>query len=481
MANFETQLNSRIIRDGRAALQIVLNFGITLDDFRSSEGKGMYQHLLAYYNDKASGGSIPGVHAASILFPNFELCDDPGMATHKLCEELRRQRKVLEAREVASRLAEECERDPMKALSECQSRAQALLALDASQNTDVMYDRSFDDILFEYEQIEAGIDLSKMSWPWPALQGETMGIQDEDYIVFYGRPKSKKSWVLSYLIAWAHEQQKNVLVYTKEMTPKNIYKRVSACLAHIPYREFRKGKLAPADRANLFALREYAQELKHSRNFVCLSGQDVQAGGDTIPWLRSKVEKYKPDIMFVDGLYLLSSTDVRKNASREERMTTVSRGFRQLILDTHVPGVATLQANRKAAGHSNAELDEIAYSDAIGQDATIAARVIAENRPVKIVEDGEEREVTNTIALVFGGSREFEMHGLRIGGEPAVDFREKGLLSEKEITKAKERDVAGEEADNAANMKKPKRTPVPATANKKAQDALLDKQVSNIP
>lgn len=464
MANFETQLNSRIIRGGREALQLIMSFGITLDDFRSSEGKGMFQHLLAYYNDPASSGSIPGVNAATVLFPNFELCDDPSMATEKLCEELRRNRQVLEAREVASILAEAAERDPMQALAQAASRAQALMALNASKNTDIPFDSAMVEIMFEYEQIEAGINLSKMAWPWDLLQDETGGIQEDDYIVLYGRPKSKKSWVLAYLIARAFEQCKNILVYTKEMTPKNILKRVAACLAQLPYRELRRGKLSMEEKQGLISLQEHAIAMRSATNFICLSAKDVSGGGDTIPWLRSKVEKYEPDITFVDGLYLMSDHDGRKNKAGHEKMTSISRAFREMILATKTPGVATLQANRKAAGHSNAELDEIAFSDAIGQDATIAARVIAE-------------KTTPTIALVFGGSREFEMHGLRIGGVPAVDFTEKGPLTEKDINKAREGDSNDSEPEKKSAITKPRREP----AQKKEEESkLLERQLNSL-
>ena len=472
MANFETQINSRIIRDGKAALAAILNFGIMLDDFRSSEGKGMFQHLLAYYNDAGSSGSIPGMNAAQILFPNFEICDDASMSTEKLCEELRRQRQVLEIREVAAKLAEGADRDPMRALGEFMSAAQTLMALNASRGTDVPFAAAFDNILFEYEQVEAGVNMSKMTWPWQLLQDETGGVQPDDYIVFYGRPKSKKSWVLAFLIAHAYLTGKSVLLYTKEMTPHNILKRIAACLAFLPYRELRRGKLSEYDRAGLFSMREQIQAMQHSQNFVCLSGKDVPGGGDTVPWLRSKVEKYGPSVVFVDGLYLMSDSDTRKNKASHERMTSVSRAFRQMILDTGVPGIATMQANRKAAAHQNAELDEIAFSDAIGQDATVLCRVIAE----KVKDPMKDPE---TIALVLGGSREFALDGLRIGGDCARDFTEKGTLTETEIKKAKERDASGDEAiQNREDAVKPRREPVPANKNPKT---LLDEQLNNMP
>jgi replicative DNA helicase len=311
-----------------------------------------------------------------------------------------------------------------------------------------------------------------MSWPWATIQAETMGVSEEDYIVFYGRPKSKKSWVLAKIIAHAYECGKNVLIYTKEMTPKNIMRRVAACLAEVPYSELRRGKLTANDKEMFYSLLRRVHEMRMSQNFTCLSAKDVPAGGDTVPWLRSKIERHGPDIVFVDGLYLMSDADTRKNKASHEKMTSISRAFRQMILDTRTPGIATMQANRKAAGHANAELDEIAFSDAIGQDATILCRVIAE----KVKDPKKEPE---TIALVMGGCREINLDGLRIGGDCARDFNEKGLLTENEINKAKEKDVSGDEvADKKAkeSMSKPRREPAP----KQVQQGLLDQQLNNM-
>ena len=466
MANFELQLTSRLLREGKQALAQVLDFGITLEDYRTHEGKAMFQHLLAYYNDASLAGSLPGVNSAKHIFPTFELCDDASMATEKLCEELRKNRQIIEGREVASRLAELIELHPQQAMSEAQGRLIQLMALGTSRKTDIPFEDAFEEILFDYEMREAGVDTSKCSFPWESLQRETMGLQEDDYIVYYGRPKSKKTWVLAKHIAHTYLQGKSILVYTKEMTTKNIYKRIAACVAKLPYRELRQAKLSKYEREMLFALREFIHDMKHSQRFVCLSAKEAGEGGDTIPWLRSKIEKYKPDVQFVDGLYLMSDHRGGKKQADHSRVQNISRDYRQLIIDTKVPGVCTLQANRKAAAHANAELDEIAYSDAIGQDATIAARIIAETQ--------------GTVAIILGGSREFELHGIRIGGQPAIDFDEKEELTEKDIVKAKKQD-SDEEPEKASANTKPRQS---AAAQRKQleeeQAAMLAKRLAGL-
>ena len=139
-------------------------------------------------------------------------------------------------------------------------------------------------------------------------------------------------------------------------------------------------------------------------------------------------------------------------------MLNISRDIRQMILEMKKPVISTIQANRKAAGHQRAELDEIAFSDAIGQDATLAARVINDKN-------------SDTISIVIGGSREFDLGGFKINGVPAVDFSFHSLLTAKEIEKAKEQDTtddafaAPEKKTNGAGKKKTKHTESAALKN----------------
>lgn len=273
---------------------------------------------------------------------------------------------------------------------------------------------------------------------------------------------SMKSWVLSYLIAhFYHTLGLRVLVYTKEMTPKNIYRRIAACIGKLPYQEMRFGKMNKYEKDALLDIRDMAQELKHKDNMWCLSGKDTPGGGsgDTISWLTTKVQKYKPQVVLIDGLYLMSTG--KTNQKDNIRVQTISRECRQMVLDTGIPVVATAQANRQAAGHMTANLDEIAYSDAIGQDATAAFRVINEKQ-------------TPTIILATAGSREFSMDGFRIHAVPAETFEFHSVITEKELQKAKEKDV---DTDDQETEKK-KRTPAKKTERDKEREEQEERENS---
>lgn len=442
--SFQLALCSRVIKTGN--ITPVLEWGITPDDFTIEEAKNLWALLLSYYSTMETQGSVIDNVVLQNWFKHWSLPDDmSGMTTETLCYQVRRERVCTESNSLAVKFTQEIAigtQNPASSLAWFHGDLTRLIALGTTKNTDVSAKQGLASVRAKLQQMKDGIDFSVMKWPWQALNDATFGVQPDDYVVFYGRPKSMKTWVLCSVIAWAFEQQKKVLVYTKEMTPDNLYNRVYACILNLIYDELRGGTTSNRDDqrlAELAAMMETDAIL--ANQLTVLSGQDAPPGGDTVPWLESKVSTYKPAIMFVDGMYLLSAH--QKWKSDEERVRMISRALRAMVLKTGVPVIATMQATRKASAHNNANLDEIAYSDALSQDCTIAARVIND-------------KASPTISVVIGGSREFKLHGFRINGIPARDFSFHSVLGEKDIMDAKEGDQAEIEEKNAAAKPKKK-------------------------
>lgn len=432
MASAEMQLVCKVIKSGE--LKKVVEWGITEDDFLMLETKAIFQQLIATYSNNDTSGSVIGPRLAQSKFTQLNLDDvDEHVTLEHLCKEVRDRRLSMILKQQAQAVIEVADVSPMDGLAIMQAGVGEILRLDSGKSTDIEWSTGMDMVVAQALLARDGGAEGKLRWPWDPVQDETMGLQEDDFVVFYGRPKSMKSWVLSYLIAWAvglAVKPVRALVYTKEMTPKNIYQRIAACLAGLPYGDLRKGKLTQAEWATLQYWVGIAKEMVGQNLLMVLSAKDV-AGKDTISWLRTKIDKYAPDVCFIDGLYLMSPEN-QKLVKDNERVASISRSARQMILDTKVPIIATMQANRKAAQHGRAELDEIAFSDAISQDCTIAARTINDKG-------------ANTISIIIGGSREFYMPGFRIMGVPAADFSFHSVLSESDILNAKQNDNPEEE------------------------------------
>lgn len=462
MASWEMQLISRIIRDDKVAE--VIERGLTEHDFLTDEARAMFVHMKSYTMTHGTGGARAGINAVGQMYPNFVFCDDLSMTLDAYLREVRKTRLEVDAKAAAQRIINGADNDPIAAATDGMQLLKQLVSLGYGKQDDIDYSSALGRIIHRMELREAGIDMSKIHWPWAEVDEATGGIEPGDYIVYYGRPKSMKSWVLAHHASYTISQSKRPLIYTKEMHPDNIFMRMAACQARLPYQEFRMGRLNLEEKNRLYSLKRVLDELHRTENFICLSGKDAPGGQDSVEWLHAKIERYQPDAVFIDGLYLMSDGGTGKGQRDNIRVQNISRAVRQMVLETNIPVVATVQANRQAAKHNNAELDEIAFSDSIGQDVTVAIRVINEKN-------------TPTIALVFGGSREFELHGVRIHGVPATNFSYFCDLTEKEILKAKEKDTSEEEGNNPSGQVE--RTPSNGAAKKPNNAAARTKKLVN--
>lgn len=457
MATWDQQLLSRVILTGD--IGPIAKWGITYDDFQTPEGRTIFQHLTRYFSMPETAGAVLGTNALREQYPTFQIIDDPSMTVEALCHEVRQNRCKVETRMLMQRTASLIETDPVAAFRVIQNAAEMLQRLQNGKATDVFAEDAVQRNITNMELRESGVDMSICPWPWQPLQEATGGIEKDDFVVLYGRPKSMKSWVLTALIAWCWQQGKRILIYTKEMTADNMFLRIAAIIAGVRYHELRRAKLSPYEKKLMYDVLKVLRAVRHEQPMVCLSGQDTGEGGDTVPWLRSKIEEHKPDICFIDGMYLMS--DMRGGPKQKDnfRVQNISRDLRRTVLDTGIPIICTIQANRDAAKNKEANLDEIAFSDAIGQDATLAMRVINEkNQP--------------TIALMVGGSREFSLDGFRIYGVPATNFSDAGPITEGELIdvqrtdtaepKARRRTAKPDGAAPAANARDPQpQAPIP--------------------
>lgn len=466
--SYQMALCSRIVKSGD--ITSVLNYGITEDDFTEPKAKSLWNLIAAYYMQPETRGAVITPTMMQMWFPTLITQDDmPGMPVQALCFEVRRSRVITSANDAFMKCTEELSvptSAPLEPLQLLHKRLGELISLGTSASTDVSFATGYANIIKKMQLAASGVDLSIAPWPWQPLQDATFGLQPDDYIILYGRPKSMKTWVLAFALAQFFLRGKKLLVYTKEMTPDNIYLRTLACICKIVYSSLREATFTTKalSRIDALALQEVGDAImtdpEWANKITVLSGRDCPANGDTVSWLNSKLDEYKPDIMCVDGMYLLS--DEKKATVDHTRVMNISRGLRQMNLNTGVPLICTMQANRKAAGHSEANLDEIAYSDGVAQDATIAARVIND-------------KASPTISLVIGGSREFALHGIRIHAKPATDFSTHSVLTEKDIQKAKETDV-GEAEKKEKREKGKKVTRAPQTEEKNVEDQ-IDKAV----
>jgi replicative DNA helicase len=251
------------------------------------------------------------------------------------------------------------------------------------------------------------------------VNDETQGIQGGQFIVLYGRPKQMKTWVGLAIAAHAYlHAHQRVLVISMEMKSIDIQRRAASVCAKVDYQKFRKAKLQPFDHDRLFQWLQFLKQTEyhgvqgdHKPAFLATSGQGDRGIGS----VQAKIYEFQPDLVVVDGLYRMKDDRSKTRSIDWKNVTHIAQDLNETAKSLDIPIIGITQANRSAAKASPKEADvsELAFADALGQECDMAIRVKRE-----IDEQTKEAE----IIMSFPASREYEVDNVVIHGMPGINF-----------------------------------------------------------
>lgn len=173
------------------------------------------------------------------------------------------------------------------------------------------------------------------------------------------------SAILFALCAW--QAGYKVLFVTTEMSKLSIRLRFYAMLMKINYNRLRKAKLTPAQRADLITF--WNGEFAKDDRFQLIGGQfDAQ-----VETLDAHMDSYRPDLVVIDGAYLLRIAGNGK-LTPVENDKLVMNEIKRIGGRYNAATVATTQYNRNAAAGKKGAHDtaNISGTDAAGWNATWA-------------------------------------------------------------------------------------------------------------
>jgi replicative DNA helicase len=202
------------------------------------------------------------------------------------------------------------------------------------------------------------------STPWEPLNKATMGWHKEEFIVIVSRMGVGKTFCLLLFAEYAWNNGLSVLFVSNEMSTQQIERRFDALHFKLPYEEFRAGLMASSHEERYFS---GLKDLENSNKIPMWTVGNI--GG--VSALSAKIDQYKPDIVCVDGMYLLN--DDRRGQNKWERTSNISWDLKQLCTSKKIPIIATTQFNREVekVKFDQVNLAMLGFSDSIGQDASV--------------------------------------------------------------------------------------------------------------
>ena len=201
------------------------------------------------------------------------------------------------------------------------------------------------------------------------LDYKLSGFQPSDLILVAARPSmGKTAFVLNIAQYMAFRKDRCVAIFSLEMSKEQLVNRLFSLESQVDAQALRTGKMKDSDWDKLI---EGAGIVGKSRMII----DDTPS--ISISELRSKCRKYKLefglDCVMIDYLQLMSGGVGRKNESRQQEISDISRSLKALARELNVPVVALSQLSRAVESRPDKRpmLSDLRESGAIEQDADV--------------------------------------------------------------------------------------------------------------
>lgn len=422
MSNIEHALITKVIDE--KAFHVLEKAGLNESFFSIPEVIQIYQYIKQEYHNPISPGSVPSREMILYRFGAYHpFVSSDSIGT--LVVQLREEKLRADIQILAQDLITKVEANPLEALAELRLKSSELSAL-AEIGSDLMMSNAVHMLRERYETVSQSGGVIGIPFPWQALNEESQGMQGGQFIVIYGRPKSLKTWVGIDIAVHAYiTARRRVMYYTREMPPEQIAQRVAARIAKVDYKKFKNGTLQPNVRDHVF---EILQDLADSEvsaaafgynqpMFCIVSDRNSGKGGGGVGWLQSKIRELRPELVVVDGMYLMRDDRSQTRTVDWKSITHISQDLKLTAGEFNIPLIGITQANRGAEKTKGEDLTEIAFADAIGMDTDLALRVIK-----KVITDEHTKQKRTELMLTAPGFREGTFDGIVINGAPATNF-----------------------------------------------------------
>jgi replicative DNA helicase len=363
--NFESVLITKILETGE--LKTAIKRKVTADTFLLPQTRSAFSWIVKHFQ---RFGSVPSVEMFRTEFKGFNLRTTSD-TVEAVCEKLRNNKlysDMAEMMEEALRLNRE---DPHDALDLIRSKVTSFTSLYVvSRDSDLT--KEVQEAMAEYQRVKEGAGIVGVPWPWEKLNETTLGVQKGEVVYFYARPKSLKTWLLIVSAVHAFKMGRRPLLISKEMPTEQIRRRVHAVFAGVDYNALRTGRLTPREEKAYF---EDLEAFSENDPFI-LSGDDEDKGG--VMSVTAKIKEYNPDIVYIDGVYLMHDDRTNKRTSDWQGIAHITQDLKRMAKQQNVPIVGSTQANRAAEKSKGESKSEVAYGDSFTQDADYLIRVIYE-------------------------------------------------------------------------------------------------------
>ena len=199
----------------------------------------------------------------------------------------------------------------------------------------------------------------------------TSGFRPQQLITFVGEAKKGKSLMTLIMANAAHLHGKSPLFVSFEMSAEEQAARYDAIVSKVAYTNILRGSLTNNE------LEKIANTLRMRKNMHPFVVTEDTSSLTTVSALAAKVKEFKPDILFVDGVYLMDDENGEPKGS-PQALTNITRSLKRLAQNADIPVIGTTQVLSWKLGNKKSRkitADSIGYTSSFAQDSDLIVGV----------------------------------------------------------------------------------------------------------
>jgi replicative DNA helicase len=191
----------------------------------------------------------------------------------------------------------------------------------------------------------------------------TAGLQPGQLITIIAPPKTGKSVLALQVAVNVHKDGFVPLFQSFEMNNIEQQHRHDAMRAHIAHSRLIRGALNKDEETRYMKVLE---EMETMHKFYLTDAVSAM----TVTGLSAKIDKLRPDIVFVDGVYLMVD-EITGEQNSPQALTNITRGLKQLAMAKKIPIVISTQVLLWKMKKKQVSADAIGYSSSFYQDSDV--------------------------------------------------------------------------------------------------------------
>ena len=378
-ADNEHRLVSKVIRD--RDIIPVLERGINDAWFLDEDNKKVWVFVRQHYTQYSE---VPTATTVKDHYPNYKVLDVQDTIDYLLDTMVEFRRRLLTRQgleNAVEQLQENNHEAALLAMEQTISKVNesgilGVHQIDLSKNTEQ-----------RYKDYKALLNTSLLGIPtgFVKIDEATAGLQAGQLITIIAPPKTGKSQIALQMAINTHELGKVPMFQSFEMNNHEQQQRHDAMRAKVSHGRLRRGKLLPAEEDRYIDMLNRTEKMQPFHLVDAVNGITVSA-------LAAKIEQCKPDIVFVDGVYLMMD-EITGEMNTPQAITNITRALKRLAQRLGKPIVITTQTLLWKMRAGKVTADSIGYSSSFFQDSDVILGLepVEENDEVRLLKIVQSR------------------------------------------------------------------------------------------